>query len=96
MRLPTYLSGPSLTITRKTTSARVCTHEPTADCDECAPGSVGETPGWIGRVHHSTDAALRYGLRPQEAPVAREMALGDRSLMPEELEEGDHAAIVSF
>jgi hypothetical protein len=38
----------------------------------------------------------RYGLRLQEAPVEREMVLGDRSLMPEELEENDHAAIVSF
>jgi hypothetical protein len=56
----------------------------------CAP------PCWIGRVHHSTDVAPRYGLRLQEAPVEREMALGDRSLMPEELEENDHAAIVSF
>jgi hypothetical protein len=41
------------------------------------------------------DAAPRYGLRPQKAPAEREMALGNRSLMPEELEEGDHAAIVS-
>jgi hypothetical protein len=35
-------------------------------------------------------------LRSQEASVARGMALGDRSLMPEELEEGGYAAMVSF
>ena len=35
-------------------------------------------------------------MRSQEAFLARGMALVDRSLMPEELEEGDHAAIVSF
>ena len=30
--------------------------------------------------------ALGYGLRPREAAVVRGMVLGDRSLMPEELE----------
>ena len=48
---------------------------------------VDEDPGWIGRVHRRTDAALGYGLHPQEAAVARGMVLGDRSLIPEELEE---------
>ena len=48
---------------------------------------VDEDPGWIGRVHRRTDAALGYGLHPREAAVARGMVLGDRSLIPEELEE---------
>ena len=30
--------------------------------------------------------ALGYGLRPQEAAVVRGMVLGDRSLIPEDLE----------
>jgi competence protein ComEC len=47
---------------------------------------VGEERGWIGRVHRRTDVALSYGLRPREAAVVRGMVLGDRSLMPEELE----------
>jgi competence protein ComEC len=47
---------------------------------------VGEERGWIGQVHRRTDTALGYGLRPQEASVVRGMVLGDRSLMPEELE----------
>jgi competence protein ComEC len=47
---------------------------------------VDENPGWIGRIHRRTDAALGYGLRPQEAAVVRGMVLGDRSLMPEDLE----------
>jgi competence protein ComEC len=33
------------------------------------------------------DVALGYGLRPQEAAVVRGMVLGDRSLIPEDLEE---------
>ena len=48
---------------------------------------VGEERGWIGRVHRRTDVALGYGLRPREAAVVRGMVLGDRSLMPEELED---------
>ena len=48
---------------------------------------VDENPGWIGRVHRRTDAALGYGLHPQEEAVVRGMVLGDRSLIPEELEE---------
>jgi len=48
---------------------------------------VDENPGWIGRVHRRTDVALGYGLRPQEAAVVRGMVLGDRSLIPEDLEE---------
>jgi competence protein ComEC len=48
---------------------------------------VDEDPGWIGRVHRRNDAALGYGLHPREAAVARGMVLGDRSLIPEELEE---------
>ncbi len=48
---------------------------------------VGEERGWIGRVHRQTDAALGHGLRPEEAAVVRGMVLGDRSLMPEDLEE---------
>ena len=47
---------------------------------------VDGNPGWIGRIHRRTDAALGYGLRPQEAAVVRGMVLGDRSLMPEDLE----------
>jgi competence protein ComEC len=47
---------------------------------------VDEEEGWIGRVHRRTDLALGYGLRPQEAAVVRGMVLGDRSLIPEELE----------
>jgi competence protein ComEC len=47
---------------------------------------VGEKRGWIGQVHRRTDVALGYGLRPREAAVVRGMVLGDRSLMPEELE----------
>jgi competence protein ComEC len=34
----------------------------------------------------STDAAPGYGLQPQEAAVVREVVLGDRSLIPEDLE----------
>jgi competence protein ComEC len=48
---------------------------------------VGEERGWVGQVHRRTDTALGYGLRPREAAVVRGMVLGDRSLMPEELEE---------
>jgi len=48
---------------------------------------VDEELGWIGRVHRRTDVALGYGLRPQEAAVVRGMVLGDRSLIPEDLEE---------
>ncbi len=47
---------------------------------------VGQQRGWIGQVHRRTDVALGYGLRPREAAVVRGMVLGDRSLMPEELE----------
>ena len=49
--------------------------------------TVDETEGWIGVVHRRTDAALGYGLRPQEAAVVRGMVLGDRSLIPEALDE---------
>ena len=48
---------------------------------------VGDGRGWIGRVHRRTDVALGHGLRPTEAAVVRGMVLGDRSLIPEELEE---------
>jgi competence protein ComEC len=48
---------------------------------------VDENLGWIGRVHRHTDIALGYGLHPQEAAVVRGMVLGDRSLIPEELED---------
>ena len=47
---------------------------------------VDEDAGWIGQVHRRTDTALGYGLRPQEAAVVRGMVLGDRSLIPEDLE----------
>ncbi len=47
---------------------------------------VEENLGWIGRVHRRTDVALGYGLRPPEAAVVRGMVLGDRSLIPEDLE----------
>jgi competence protein ComEC len=53
-------------------------------------GSVrpeGEGRGWIGEVHRRTDRALGYGLRPEEAAVVRGMVLGDRSRIPEPLEE---------
>ena len=63
--------------------------------------AVDENLGWIGQVHRRTDAALGYGLRPQEAAVVRGMVLGDRSLIPEDLEEayqksGITHVIVSF
>jgi competence protein ComEC len=48
---------------------------------------VADDRGWIGRVHRRTDAALGHGLRPTEAAVVRGMVLGDRSLIPEELED---------
>jgi competence protein ComEC len=48
--------------------------------------TMGEGRGWIGRIHRRTDVALGYGLRPREAAVVRGMVLGDRSLMPEDLE----------
>ena len=48
---------------------------------------IDEDLGWIGQVHRRTDAALSYGLRPTEASIVRAMVLGDRSRMPEELEE---------
>lgn len=47
---------------------------------------VGEGAGWIGQIHRRTDIALGYGLRPDEAAVVRGMVLGDRSLIPEELD----------
>jgi competence protein ComEC len=47
---------------------------------------VGQERGWIGQIHRRTDVALGYGLRPREAAVVRGMVLGDRSLMPVELE----------
>jgi competence protein ComEC len=47
---------------------------------------VGEERGWIGQLHRRTDVALGYGLRPREAALVRGMLLGDRSLMPEQLE----------
>lgn len=47
---------------------------------------MGEERGWIGQVHRRTDVALGYGLRPREAAVVRGMVLGDRSLMPQQLE----------
>lgn len=43
--------------------------------------------GWIGRVHSRTETALGYGLRPPEDSVVRAMTLGDRSRIPEELQE---------
>ncbi len=48
---------------------------------------VDENLGWIGRVHSRTDAALGYGLRPTEASIVRAMVIGDRSRMPDELQE---------
>jgi hypothetical protein len=48
---------------------------------------IGEGRGWIGRVHRRTDAALGHGLGLTEAAVVRGMVLGDRSLIPEELED---------
>lgn len=43
--------------------------------------------GWIGSVHDRTDAALGYGLRPEEAAIVRGMVIGDRSRISEETEE---------
>lgn len=43
--------------------------------------------GWIGAVHERTDAALGYGLRPDEAAIVRGMVIGDRSRISEEVEE---------
>ena len=48
---------------------------------------IDDDLGWIGQVHRRTDSALSYGLRPTEASIVRAMVLGDRSRMPEELEE---------
>lgn len=48
---------------------------------------LSESPGFVGRVHARTDTALGYGLRPQEAAVVSGMVLGDRSKIPEELDE---------
>jgi competence protein ComEC len=48
---------------------------------------VSEDLGWIGRVHRRTETALGYGLRPEEAVVVKGMVLGDRSEIPEHLEE---------
>lgn len=56
----------------------------TVDATNVVP--LGED-GWIGRVHRRTDVALGYGLRPDEAAVVRGMVLGDRSRIPEELDE---------
>jgi competence protein ComEC len=47
---------------------------------------LGEKRGWIGQIHRRIDVALGYGLRPREAAVVRGMVLGDRSLIPEDLE----------
>ncbi|MDQ3568455.1 MAG: ComEC family competence protein [Actinomycetota bacterium] len=47
---------------------------------------MGGGEGWIGEIHRRTDAALGYGLRPDEAAIVRRMVLGDRSLIPEELD----------
>lgn len=47
---------------------------------------LSEEPGFVGQVHRRTDTALGYGLRPKEAAVVRGMVLGDRSLIPEELD----------
>jgi competence protein ComEC len=47
---------------------------------------LGGKRGWIGQIHRRTDVALGYGLRPREAAVVRGMVLGDRSLIPEDLE----------
>jgi len=43
--------------------------------------------GWIGAVHDRTDAALSYGLRPEEAAIVRGIVIGDRSRISEETEE---------
>lgn len=43
--------------------------------------------GWIGTVHDRTDAALGYGLRPEQAAIVRGMVIGDRSRISEETEE---------
>jgi hypothetical protein len=43
---------------------------------------VDENLGWIGQLHRCTDAALGYGLRPQEAALMRGMVLADRRYNP--------------
>jgi competence protein ComEC len=48
--------------------------------------AVGDERGWIGAVHRGTDTALGYGVRPKESSLVRGMVLGDRSLIPEEVE----------
>ena len=48
---------------------------------------VGGGDGWIGRLHRRTQTALGYGLRPTEAAIVQGMVLGDRSLIPEDLDE---------
>jgi len=47
---------------------------------------LSDEPGFVGTVHQRTDTALGYGLRPKEAAIVRGMVLGDRSLIPEELD----------
>jgi competence protein ComEC len=67
--------------------AHVVTKRISAVVEATGVWPVDENPGWIGRVHRRTDVALGYGLRPQEAAVVRGMVLGDRSLIPEDLDE---------
>lgn len=48
---------------------------------------VEDGVGLVGQIHRRTDSALSYGLRPVEASIVRGIVLGDRSQMPEDLEE---------
>lgn len=48
---------------------------------------VEDQTGLVGQIHRRTDIALAYGLRPVEASIVRGIVLGDRSQMPEDLEE---------
>ena len=43
--------------------------------------------GWVGMIHDRTDAALSYGLQPDEAAIVRGIVIGDRSRISEEVEE---------
>jgi competence protein ComEC len=38
-------------------------------------------------LHQRTQTALGYGLRPTEAAIVQGMVLGDRSLIPQDLDE---------
>lgn len=48
---------------------------------------VDEGRGWIGQVHRRTDAALSHGMRSEEASMVRGILIGDRSRIPDEMQD---------